>query len=1799
MKKHLHLTFATGLCAILCGALVSVATSPLLEAAQLKQARVTHVVREVNILPPQAAPRPAQVNDEVRDDTAVRTGAESRTELTFPDQTIARLGANTIFSFDEGTRNMDLGGGAMLLRVPKNAGGAKITTAAVTAAITGTTVLLEYNKNAYVKFIVLEGTARIFLRGVLGESVLVSAGQMLMLRVNPTPRGLPDPVDIDLERILATSLLIRGFPPLGSEALMATNVRQQLEQKAEGTLIDTNLVIFGRGTLVTLTDPQSQDVLDQRTELLSTPTPQPSQTPPVTPTPTATPTVPPVTPTPTPATPTPTPVTPTPTPATPTPTPATPTPTPATPTPTPATPTPTPATPTPTPATPTPTPATPTPTPATPTPTPTPTTPTPTPTPTVAPTPSKFGTPPVITSAVPYSINSGTFIETDPTITTNNITDFGKIYRGPADDGPFSAWAFTATSAFDRASGIDPHFANADNLQISGFKFELLRLDGNPTISTDNGGTTKLALISVGDLTSGAAAGTVFTFTPLDTVLLATQNGSIRLSDIVFQGLDQLYFYARGAASDLILGARMNEVDVAILQAERDVQVNAPATLGALGVFAGNDFLSGSGPITATNILIVDALRNVNFNTAQFPYGSSAMHTVLLRAGALMNINTTGDKSVFANATSVDVSGSTINLTGATGDTLSFAAAAPVNFTAGSGGIAGEGVGLLHSGQRLTLLSSGAILLREVNGADVISAATSYRTVGGTITRSVDAGSTINTGGGLLALSFASAGTTIDVGQTLQSPLVTAGGNITATEVAVKDIQAPNGVLTAGSGGITPFVVQPDGANLQHTFDVASVVSAAPIDFSGAQYFGITTAGGRLTINANTLTFGAGGIASANFNGADSTTGAGGSGGTFIANTTGDLTVNAPISATTGRNRSSSPGGTGGTVNLSTSGGLLSVNSDITVSSSEIEIDMPSPPPVRRSASGGTLNLASGLTTGTAINIGANARITGDLPGAATGAGSQIFVTSAGGDILINGLVRAIRGRITIAHSVPAAGAESDIIVTDGSIFAEYLTMNAAGNLTINSSNVGGVTLDLRAGNDLTTRGFTSQLVAQNSPGDVRLAAGNLLTIQGPTNISRAVNGQTSGINITVDGRQAIAVNGTLQLYSDSTGLQNGGNVSVLSAGNVTVTGGAFNADTFTASAMDDGMNVLAQSGGTFRAEFFRLSALKSEAGAVGKGANVTLEATTDILSAGGTVERGNITMLVDNTFGGVIGTGGNVTLRAGRNIDALGSGTMLLAIDNFGGVDNSGEPLPAGKIGTGGNITVTAGGFLRTGQLTASIDNSDGGVINSGGRITFQITGNLTANQSAQFVFLDNNFGSQVRPDGGPVVNAAAPNSAINISANNIVVGDTLNAYFNNTANEMLGASGPTTLQAVSNVTVGNRLNVRGNVIAGGVVRANTLAATEVNAALIQATTGGIRRFAYPAQRVLNIQHTLTAAGTITSQGGIIFGDGEPGEDGGFLTLNAGTLTFGIGGIEGVTTLNGGNNANGGTLTVTTAGALNVNSAIEASSGHVGDAPPEGNGGTVNLTSNNDAVTVNSRVEVSSATSPNTSPTPPVIRRSARGGNITITSNRTAAPAASPRPVAIDVANTGQLLALLDDAAPGPGGKITLVAGGANTDVRVAGTVRADRGTVDVRHNGSGGRVVIDGGASNTAFLRGDVVKAGAFGPNGQLVIGRSFVSADNLIRLYATGSNGELNFVANATLSSNSRIDLAAHTITIQPNVNVTISGDAGAANIYTNNANYGVLSGGNNQANGNFIGNGARTPQPLSNAPAFDGP
>lgn len=235
-------------------------------AAVLEQAKITRIFNEVNVVDPSATPRPANLGEDVKGKTGVQTGQKSRAELLFNDRSLARLGANTIFRFDEGTRNLELGQGVLLLQVPKNAGGAKITTAAVTAAITGTTIMMEYSPGKIAKVIVLEGTLRMYLNNRVGESTLINPGQMMIL--NPQATTLPKPVNVGLERLVKTSGLVKekeGEKVLdgngggtGKSNLdmkpVDVEVKKQNKKQEERDLIETPLVLSGTGATVTLTD---------------------------------------------------------------------------------------------------------------------------------------------------------------------------------------------------------------------------------------------------------------------------------------------------------------------------------------------------------------------------------------------------------------------------------------------------------------------------------------------------------------------------------------------------------------------------------------------------------------------------------------------------------------------------------------------------------------------------------------------------------------------------------------------------------------------------------------------------------------------------------------------------------------------------------------------------------------------------------------------------------------------------------------------------------------------------------------------------------------------------------------------------------------------------------------------------------------------------------------------------------------------------------------------------------------------------------------------------------------------------------------------------------------------------------------------------------------------------------------------------------------------------------------------------------------------------------------------------------
>ena len=238
----------------LAGLVIPIASA---QGARTNDARITRVSKEVKLLSATGGSRSASVNDRVSEGTEVVTGPDGQTELTFADRTLARLGGKTTFGFTQGVRQMELRSGAMLVRAPASAHGAEIRVAAATVAVTGTTCLLENNAGRYVKLVVLDGTARMFLKGRLGESVLVKEGQLLMFHLGPKLTSLPNPVDVDIKRLMATSKLIEGFAPIGTESSIDQGIADQKKQKTEGALVETNLVIYGRGTVVSLVDPST------------------------------------------------------------------------------------------------------------------------------------------------------------------------------------------------------------------------------------------------------------------------------------------------------------------------------------------------------------------------------------------------------------------------------------------------------------------------------------------------------------------------------------------------------------------------------------------------------------------------------------------------------------------------------------------------------------------------------------------------------------------------------------------------------------------------------------------------------------------------------------------------------------------------------------------------------------------------------------------------------------------------------------------------------------------------------------------------------------------------------------------------------------------------------------------------------------------------------------------------------------------------------------------------------------------------------------------------------------------------------------------------------------------------------------------------------------------------------------------------------------------------------------------------------------------------------------------------------
>ncbi len=180
------------------------------------------------------------MNDVFNIPDILRTGPASRAELIAQDETVTRVGANTIFSFDPASRTIDLKQGSLLFHSPHGKGGGTIHTGSATASVLGTTLIVTTTPSGGLKVLDLEGSVEVnFLNGLHQN---LAPGQMTF--VLPGGNQLAPIIVYRLDDLTKNSLLVKGFnQPLSSMPLIESQINKQLNLIKNGHYTDTGLLV--------------------------------------------------------------------------------------------------------------------------------------------------------------------------------------------------------------------------------------------------------------------------------------------------------------------------------------------------------------------------------------------------------------------------------------------------------------------------------------------------------------------------------------------------------------------------------------------------------------------------------------------------------------------------------------------------------------------------------------------------------------------------------------------------------------------------------------------------------------------------------------------------------------------------------------------------------------------------------------------------------------------------------------------------------------------------------------------------------------------------------------------------------------------------------------------------------------------------------------------------------------------------------------------------------------------------------------------------------------------------------------------------------------------------------------------------------------------------------------------------------------------------------------------------------------------------------------------------------------------
>ncbi|WP_017327847.1 FecR family protein [Synechococcus sp. PCC 7336] len=103
----------------------------------LTQARVDRIANQVTVELQGTSPREAQIDDQLVERDRLATGVASQAQLIFNDDSLVRVGQNSLFQFQAGGRQFLLEEGVAAVVTPPGAGGGRLSTPAAVAAVQG------------------------------------------------------------------------------------------------------------------------------------------------------------------------------------------------------------------------------------------------------------------------------------------------------------------------------------------------------------------------------------------------------------------------------------------------------------------------------------------------------------------------------------------------------------------------------------------------------------------------------------------------------------------------------------------------------------------------------------------------------------------------------------------------------------------------------------------------------------------------------------------------------------------------------------------------------------------------------------------------------------------------------------------------------------------------------------------------------------------------------------------------------------------------------------------------------------------------------------------------------------------------------------------------------------------------------------------------------------------------------------------------------------------------------------------------------------------------------------------------------------------------------------------------------------------------------------------------------------------------------------------------------------------------------------------------------------------------------